>query len=82
MQADKQTNLMTCSEFAEILDSGYELMHLMDEQYWDGGFNANACFDLLLRRANEHNVTLTDADSWDYDSYFYNVYVNTEKGLS
>jgi hypothetical protein len=69
---------MSCADFAESIDFTTQI----DEQYWDGGVNTDQMFERLIREAKEDGVTLVDSDTWDYDTYFYDLYCDTEKGLS
>ena len=73
---------MTCADFfiAYCDDADWNMM--CDEFYWGDSFSSDACFDWLRARADRESVHLTDVDTWDYDSYFWNTYRDTEKGLS
>lgn len=76
----KQT--LTCEEYAEQLDQNYGFEQIIDEMYRDGGCDTNRMFKYVVASAQGDGVTLTDADSWIYDAYLYNIYQSTEKGLS
>jgi hypothetical protein len=71
---------MTCQEFAEANDNTFTT--LAEESYWEGGFNAEVFFRVLKEQAAKDGVTLSDVDEFSYESYFRNLYLNTEKGLS
>jgi hypothetical protein len=73
---------MKCEEFADELYNDYFFDTEIDEQYWSGGVNTTALFKSLCAEADKRGVVLTDVGEWDYDTYFYDVYRSTEKGLS
>ena len=59
-----------------------ELSTLVDEQFWDQYFNADKYLDLILTQADNQGIELTGVDSFDYETWAYEVYQNAEKGLS
>lgn len=74
---------MTCEEFFESYVNGdYKFDTLIDEMYWDGDVNTDYLFKYLVDSAKKNEVVLSDVDTFDYDSFLYDVYENTEKGLS
>jgi hypothetical protein len=72
----------TCQDFADSLDNTMDYESLVDEQFRSNGFNAEQFYKFTLKMAAKEGVTLTDTDSWDYESYFWNLYKTSEKGLS
>jgi hypothetical protein len=78
------TEEMTCDEFVEgyMLDDR-DFDSLIDEMLRiDGGPSSEKMFNFMKDLAKEEGVRLTDIEDFDYDDYFYEVYKNTEKGLS
>jgi len=73
---------MNCSDFFESYMDNNDWNTLCDEMYWDQNFDSEYCFKKMKELAKKQNIFLIDQDIWDYDSYFYTVYKNTEKGLS
>lgn len=72
----------TCEEFADHLDNHYFFSEMIDEAYWGRDFKAILFFGALVREAESRGVTLTDVRDWDFDSWFWNLYHSSEKGLS
>lgn len=73
---------MTCQDFIDILVNEYFYDGMIDDDYWNDDFDSEWYFDATLKEARERGVTLSDADTFDYDKEFYEMYRNTEKGLS
>lgn len=73
---------MTCEAFAERMDFDTWLSTYIDESHWDDSFDTEFAFERLIASAEHNGVRLTDADTWDYDRYFWNAYQCAEKGLS
>lgn len=72
---------MTCEDYYETY-LVYPIMDYIDEMYWEKNYSAERLFNFLLKHAASQSIVLTDADYFDYDGFFWNVYQNTEKGLS
>ena len=74
---------MTCEEFYDA-DSAVSYIYetVIQEQYWEDGYDGQQLFALLKERAAEQGITLTDIETFNDDRFFYDVYQCTEKGLS
>lgn len=72
----------TCEAFAEDLWNQWFFDDLIDEAYWGRSFNAMRFFFALVNEAEKRGVELTDVRDWDFDSYFWEMYRSSEKGLS
>lgn len=76
-----QPKSMTLAELTEYYDS--DLATMISEQYWSDGVDTEALFNALLRWAASDDITVTDADTVDYDTLLYDIYQNDpDKGLS
>ena len=76
-----QPQSMTFEDLTYHFDS--DLATLISEQYWFGGVNTEQLFDALLRWAQAEGITVTDADTVNYDKLLYEIYQNdSDKGLS
>lgn len=72
---------MSCEDFYTCV--GYDAIDaLIQEMYWDGGCNQKKLFQRLKTLAKERYVNLGDAEEFDYEKFFTQVYDETEKGLS
>lgn len=78
MRTQAAATRMSCEDFAESQDFSTQI----DEQNWDGGFDAEALFRVMCAEANAQGVVLIDKDAFWYETYFWNVWKCTEKGLS
>lgn len=72
---------MTCEEFYEAYAVN-SIDDCMQELYWDGGYSSQVLMDHLGALAMAENIILSDYDTWNYETFFWDVYRNTEKGLS
>ena len=73
---------MTCEQFFDKHYDNDELYSWIDEMYWEDSFSSDKMFDAMQELAKKKNVKLTDAENWDYDKFFYNIWKTAEKGLS
>ncbi len=55
---------------------------MIDEAYWGDNFKAERFFNVLKEEATKRSVTLSDIEEFDYEDYYWNLYENSEKGLS
>lgn len=53
----------------------------IQDAYWSGDFNTDVCLELCEEKARELGINI-DPLLDVYDSYFYEFYQCTEKGLS
>ena len=76
-----QDKSMTCEKFffRHFEDSFDELA---DEMFWERSFKTDTVFDCMTDKAKNLGINLTDKESWDYDTFLYDAYQCTEKGLS
>ena len=72
----------TCEEFSSGLENHYFFDSLVDEQYWADDFKAESYFEMLKNEAKKKNIKLSDADDFDYETYYWELYKASEKGLS
>lgn len=72
---------MSCAEFYEAIAVD-EIDGVIQDLYWDGGFSADDLFLALRRLAAKVGVELTDADDWEFERFFWEVWKSAEKGLS
>lgn len=75
-------NELTCEEFFEKYFDNDSLNIMIEEMYWEKNFNAHFLFEQMKKSALNLDVDLVDENDWEYDIFFYNIYNNTEKGLS
>jgi hypothetical protein len=50
--------------------------------FWERSFNCEKVFNDMQKSADSLGIKLTDTEEFDYDTFFWNVYQCTEKGLS
>lgn len=50
--------------------------------FYTRDFDAETVLEMMIRDAARHNVLLKDIHNFDYDEFFYQAYLDTEKGLS
>jgi len=67
-----------CEDFLNNWDPG----DLWDEMFWTKDFNAERAFEAMKYAAEAEGVTLTDADTWNYEDRLWQTYNESEKGLS
>lgn len=77
---DSRGDLMTCQEYAEQNEN--EIDDYMQDAHWDGGLNTDCLFDSLIEWAKKDKINLTDIGIFDYDKYFWNIWMSMERGLS
>jgi hypothetical protein len=82
MNTAKKFEVMTCEEFFESYMDGSDWHSLVDDMYWTDAYSSDRCFDRMKLMAKANHVLLKDEDTWSYESFFWNAYKNTEKGLS
>ncbi len=73
---------MSILDFAEQFVDTRDFEDYMQDAHWTLDFKTHIAFELMLEAANSEGVQLTDTQSFDYDKFFWNVYQNSEKGLS
>jgi hypothetical protein len=75
---------MTCEEFYDMDTNQHHSVwqDAMDEMYWNDDFDSQTLFVMLEKRAKKQGVLLLDRETFDYHSFFSEVYDATEKGLS
>lgn len=73
---------MKCQEFIDDMYNTYFFDKLCDEVYWNDSNVTSTMWKALLKKAFEMGVILEDADEFNYDDVLYDLYQNTEKGLS
>lgn len=74
---------MTCEEFYDKYMVEY-IDRYIQESHIRADFNPRVCFAMLQVAASMrfNEFTIIDLETFDYDSFFYNIYRCTEKGLS
>lgn len=75
-------NKLTCEEFFEKYFDNDSFNIMLEEMYWEKNFNAHFLFEQMKKLALNLGVDLVDENDWEYSIFFYNIYNNTEKGLS
>lgn len=72
---------MKCREY---FDSCFEQKadDYIQEAYWERNFNTDTLFDMMIRDAKRKGISFEDEEEWNYDKFFYDLYKDTEKGLS
>lgn len=73
---------MKAVDYAEIFCGSRAFSILCDEMYWERNFSSELCLKEMLRESANDYYEITDLESFDYDKYFHNAYMCTEKGLS
>jgi len=71
---------MNCLDFLNKNEDYFE--SVMQDCYWDGGFNSNRLLAATAKLMLQNHVIITDLEQFDVESYFYKWYVCIEKGLS
>lgn len=70
---------MTCLEYLTIDAVDVALGEYAQHELSDGRqFDPEDAMTWLTKRADRYGVTLTDADTWDYDRWFTNWYFHTD----
>ena len=72
-------NILT---YCERIANGHDYDNIIQDMYWRDEFDAEFLFDFTLNCAIEENVLLTGVEEFDYETYFRDMWNNTEKGLS
>lgn len=67
--------------FETLMNDGF-FDEVMDSMHWSDSFNTETLLQIGLKEAAADEIELTGLDSFDYDTFFYNAYQCTEKGLS
>jgi hypothetical protein len=73
---------MTCQEYIEYLNNNYQFDALFDDMFWTDSFSTDRLWNYVLNYAMMDNVVLTDIVEYGYDNELYELYQNSEKGLS
>lgn len=73
----------TCADYFETWVSSSDGQQTMSEQYWSGGIDTTAVFNIMLRDSKKEGVDISDADTWEYDEPIYRAYKDdSDKALS
>lgn len=76
---NKAKVMITLEEYAE---NCIDFSTYIDESFWERTYNTEKAFDWLLHMAQLDGYTISDELTVDYDSVLWDIYTNTEKGLS
>lgn len=76
------TTTSTCEAFAESLCNVYFFDAEIDDMFWRDSFKAENLFEMTKNEAEKRGVVLSDSETWDFETYFWEVYESAEKGLS
>lgn len=72
-------HVMTFEEYAWGQDW---LTNWFEEMYWEGGIRTDELYEAVIKEAIKDNIDIIDADTCDYDGILFDMYQNTELGLS
>lgn len=78
----KAMKLVNVAEYANEYVNDDAFSEYAQHAFYSRTFDTELAFELMLRSASRQNVLLTNVDSFDYDEFFYQAYLDTEKGLS
>ena len=78
IQLNKDNLSQTCEEYLNNWDAG----DLWDEMYWSKDFSAERALESMIHAAGAEGISLTDVNTWNYEDRLWQVYKETEKGLS
>lgn len=79
---EQKSEPIPARDYAEGFVETREFNTYVDEAYWERNFSTDVCLDWMLDRAKQEQIELTHVEDFDYDTFFYNAYQCTEKGLS
>lgn len=65
---------ISCEDYAETLENCWFYANPIDEMRDLREFSADRLFQITAQQADIDGVVLLDHDTWDYETFFWNMY--------
>jgi hypothetical protein len=74
--------MINAKDYADDFSMSKAFEDYIDSAYWSDSFDTEEAFQMMMDSAQENGILLDNVDEFDYDRFFYEIYKDSEKGLS